>query len=164
TQRFRPCTNAPSLTWSLDGALLIGMDCESGDEATEKLRVVDITLDRTVRTIDANGVYRVSTFANGHILAERPSPVQGEGSPSIGIEMKLDGSEVRRYTGGGGWTMSPDGIYVLQSDQLGGAASSLASPWRLIDTRSGKETPFQIPPGVTQWLSDGRLVDVNTYK
>ena len=164
SQRFGPCGAAPSLTWSLDGVLLLGTDCETQDPSSEKLRVVDVVSDRTVKTLDGAGVYRVSTFANGHFLVKAPSRIYGEGTPSFGIEMKLDGTEVRRYTGGGAWTMSPDGRYVLQSDQLGGAASSFAYPWRLIDVSSGAEYRFAIPPGLTQWLADGRLVDVNAFK
>jgi hypothetical protein len=161
-QRFHPCSGSrgTTLTWSLDAALLAGVDC-AGDADTV-VRIVDVAADRTLRSVEA-GAYRVSTFANGHFLVERPSAMTGEGAPSIGVEIKTDGTEVRRFSGGGRWTMSPDGRSVLQSDQLGGVGSSTASPWRLIE-QDGREFQFSIPPGLTQWLADGRLVVVNDYR
>lgn len=141
-----------SLAWSRDGALLAGTDSDSEAEPTKaRVRIVDVASDRTVRTIEGRA-HGVASFPTGELLVVRESDEHGEGARELGLVFGFDGVERRRYLGGG-WSMSPDARYLLQTE----VSPAGSRPYTLIDLSSGRSFGFHTATGFGRWLADGRL-------
>src|SRR5207249_8145834 len=92
---FRRCAEdgATSFAWSADGRLLAGVDCDT-EEGPQKarVRIVDVSADRTVRTIEG-GTYGITGLASGDFIMIRDSGESGAGFRLLGLLMDFDGQE-----------------------------------------------------------------------
>ena len=149
-----------SFAWSADGRLLAGVDCDS-EEGPQKarVRIVDVAADRTVRTIDG-GMYAVSGLSDGNFMLVKDSGEFGAGTRLLGIVLDFDGQERGRYLGGG-WRMSPDARYLLQTELspagcCGYTMLDLATrtSFEFIEPYGGQSEGGRLFP---HWMRDGRL-------
>jgi hypothetical protein len=141
-----------SLAWSRDGALLAGTDSDSEAEPTNaRVRIVEVATNRTVRTIEGRA-YEVSSFPSGELLVVRDSAERGEAARALGLVFGFDGLERRRYLGGG-WSMSPNGRYLLQRE----VSAAGSRGYTLIDLSTRRSSEFHVASGFGRWLADGRL-------
>ena len=162
TGPFRRCAQdgATSFAWSSDGRLLAGVDCDR-EEGPQKarVRIVDVTSDRTVRTIEG-GTYGINGLSDGNFMLVRDSGEVGAGARLLGLVLDFDGRERGRYLGGW-WRMSPDARYLLQTE----LSPAGCCAFTMFDLAA--RTSFQfIVPSVGQseggrpsphWMRDGRL-------
>lgn len=162
TGPFRRCAadSAASFAWSADGRLLAGTDCDT-EEGPHKgrVRIIDVTADRTTRTIEG-GVYGINGLPSGDFILVRDSGETGAGARPAGLVMGFDGQEKGRYLGHG-WLMSADRRYLLQTrfQPAGGPT------YTLMDLRGGTSIEFAVECGGRgdggcpnpHWLPDGRL-------
>ena len=159
---FRRCAadGATSFAWSADGRFLAGTDCDSEEgPAKARVRIVEVTTDRMVRTIEG-GTYGISGLASGDFMLIRDSGESGAGFRLLGLVMGFDGQERSRYLGHA-WWMSPDRHYLLQSrfQPAGGPT------YTVFDLAAGTTFDFAVPCGgrseggcpSPHWMRDGRL-------
>jgi hypothetical protein len=141
-----------SFAWSSDGRLLAGLDSDGGGVgfAGVRARIVDVTIDKTVRTIEG-GVIAVNAFPTGELVVTRESGEQGAGARALGLVMGFDGVEHRGYLGCA-WSMSPDARFIVQAE-CGGAGFI---GYTLIDVSTGKSFGFGVPAPFHRWLADDR--------
>jgi hypothetical protein len=162
TGPFRRCAagGAVSFAWSADGKLLAGTDCDSEEgPAKTRVRIVDVAADRTSRTIEG-GAYWITGLPSGSFILVRDSGETGAGSRYLGLVLDFDGRERGRYFGGG-WQMSRDRRFLLQSE----LSAAGCCGYTLIDLVAGTSTPFVVPSGgrseggraSPHWMRDGRL-------
>jgi len=159
---FRRCAQdgSSSFAWSADGRVLAGVDCDS-EEGPQKarVRVVDVAADRTLRTIEG-GTYGINGLSDGNFMLVRDSGEVGAGARLLGLVLDFDGQERGRYLGGG-WRMSPDARYLLQS-QLSPAG---CCGYTVFDLAASTSFEFIVPSVgqseggrlIPHWLRDGRL-------
>src|SRR5258705_9725068 len=114
---FRRCAadGTPSFGWSADARFMAGTDCDSEEGSSRaRVRIVELATDRTTRTIEG-GAYWINGLSNGNFVLVRDSGETGAGARWLGLVLGFDGQERGRYLGGG-WQMSFDGRYLLQSE------------------------------------------------
>jgi len=159
---FRRCAQdgATSFAWSADGRLLAGVDCDS-EEGPQKarVRIVDVAADRTVRTLEV-GTYGITGLSDGTFMLVRDSGEVGAGARLLGLIFDFDGRERGRYLGGG-WRMSPDARYLLQTELspagcCGYTMFDLAAgtTFEFIELYGGQSEGGRLFP---HWMRDGRL-------
>ena len=162
TGPFRRCAadGGVSLAWSADGRRIAGTDCDSEEgPAKGRVRIVDVVTDRTLRTIEG-GVYTVTGLTDGSFMLVKDSGETGAGARLLGLVMDFEGREHRRYLGGG-WQMSPDRRYLLQSE----LSPAGCCGFTLFDLTGGTSFEFIVPSsgqgdgwrGSPRWMRDGRL-------
>jgi len=162
TGPFRRCVadGRPSFAWSADGRLLAGTDCDSEEGPSKaRVRIVDVAADRTERTIEG-GTYGITALSNGNFMLVRDSGESGQGARLLGLVMGFDGQERGRYLGGG-WQMSPDRRYLLQSE----VSAAGCCGFTLLDLAAGTSIGFAVlysgrsegPRPNPHWMRDGRL-------
>ena len=158
---FRPpCADCGiSLAWSADGTLIAGTDADGDAPASTRLRVVDVTADRTVRTLVGN-VRAVVGLPTNELIVVRDSGEVGAGSRLLGVRAGFDLVERARYLGCG-WSMSPDARYLLEAQCGGGAGYPT---WTVTDATTGAAISFYVEASkssgisaVLHWLADDRL-------
>jgi len=159
---FRRCAadGSTSFAWSADGRVLAGVDCDS-EEGPQKarVRIVDVAEDRTLRTIDG-GTYGINGLSDGNFMLVRDSGEVGAGARLLGLVLDFDGQERGRYLGGG-WRMSPDARYLLQT-QLSPAG---CCGFTMFDLAAGTSFEFIVPSSgqseggrlSPHWMRDGQL-------
>ncbi len=159
---FRRCAQdgSSSFAWSADGRLLAGVDCDS-EEGPQKarVRIVDVAADRTLRTIEV-GIYGINGLSDGTFMLVRDSGEVGAGARLLGLVFDFDGRERGRYLGGG-WRMSPDGRYLLQTE----LSPAGCCGFTMFDLAAGTSFEFIVPySGQSEggrfsphWMRDGRL-------
>ncbi len=162
TGPFRRCAQdgSTSFAWSADGRLLAGVDCES-EEGPQKarVRIVDVAADRTVRML-AIGTYGITGLSDGTFMLVRDSGEVGAGARLLGLVFDFDERERGRYLGGG-WRMSPDGRYLLQTE----LSPAGCCGFTMFDLAAGTSFAFSVPSGgqseggrqFPHWMRDGRL-------
>jgi len=159
---FRRCAadGFTSFAWSSDSRFLAGVDCDSEEgQQKARVRIVDVTADRTLRTIEG-GTYGINGLPSGNFILVRDSGESGAGARPVGLVMGFDGQERGRYLGHA-WQMSADRRYLLQTrfQPAGGPT------YTLMDLVGGTSIEFAIPCGGRSeggcpnphWLPDGRL-------
>jgi hypothetical protein len=149
-RRFRPET-ALSFAWSRDGTLLAGLDSDAENGiGADRVRIIDVAADRTVRTIEGS-VLSIASFPSGELLVVRDGDQIRE---FLGLVMGWDGVEHRRYVGGGSWWMSPDAKYLVQQEPSGGAGYPSVT---LIELATGRSSAVAVQLAFVGWLADDRL-------
>jgi hypothetical protein len=159
---FRRCTayGSASFAWSADGRLLAGVDCESEEGPSKaRVRIVDVAADRTLRTIDG-GTDGINGLSDGNFMLVRESGETGAGARALGLVLDFDGQERGRYLGGG-WRMSPDARYLLQSERSPAGCCGFT----LFDLTAHTSFEFAVATGGQSeggrgnpiWMADGRL-------